>query len=715
MINRTATISLSLMLALAASAAAQFPRPPAARLTDQVDRYHGVAVADPYRWLEDDNSAETAAWVKAQNEVTFGYLAGLPGRAAFQKRLTELYNYERFSPPRHRAGKYFYSRNDGLQNQSVLYVQDALDGPARVLLDPNALSGDGTVALTLAEPSPDGGLLVYGLAAAGSDWNEFRVRSVATGQDLADHLKWIKFSGASWTRDGQGFFYSRYPEPRSGQVLSGANRDMQVYYHRLGTAQSADQLVYQRSDQPDWLFQSEVTDDGRYLVLDVGVGTDRRNRIYLMDLRRPGEPDLSGPVTPLLDAFDAGYSYLANDGPVFYFRTDNGAPNGRIIAVDSRKPAPGAWRTIVPESRNAINGVSVVGETFVVNYLEDARSSVQLFAMDGTPRGSIALPAPGTVAGVTGQREDRQMFFTFTSFLHPASIFRHDFAAGVTDVFRAPKTAFDASKYETRQVFYASRDGTRVPMFITLRKGAVLDGSHPTMLYAYGGFNVNTLPAYSPTTAAWLDAGGIYAQPSIRGGAEYGEAWHEAGMLDRKQNVFDDFIAAAEYLIREKYTAASRLAIRGGSNGGLLVGAVMTQRPDLFAVALPAVGVMDMLRFHRFTIGWAWVTEYGSADSSRTQFETLRRYSPLHNLRPGTNYPATLVTTADHDDRVVPAHSFKFAAALQAATTWERPAYIRIETRAGHGAGKPTAKIIEEAADIMAFAMANMARTGAVP
>lgn len=708
-------LALAPALGLVTTVAAQLPQPPATRMTDQVDRYHGVSVPDPYRWLEDDNSAETTAWVKAQNEVTFRYLAGLPERAAFRKRLTELYDYERFSPPSRRGGKYFYSRNDGLQNQSVLYVQDALDGPARVLLDPNALSNDGTVALTASEPSPDGRLLAYGLAAAGSDWNEVRVRDVATGADRSDHLRWIKFSRLAWTRDAGGFFYSRYPEPRAGEVLSGINRGMQVYYHRVGTPQSDDRLIYHRPDQPDWILRGEVSDDGRYLVLDVGVGTDRRNRVFLLDLGDPARPDFSGPVVPLLDAFDGRYEYLANDGPVFYFRTDKDASKARIVAVDSRSPSPPAWRTLVPEGRDAIDEVRVVGETFVVSYLQDARSSLRLFALDGTPRGSIRLPAPGTVQTVTGLREDREMFFTFTSFLHPPTIFRHDFASGATAVFRAPETAFDASKYETRQVFYASKDGTRVPMFITLRRGAVLDGSHPTILYAYGGFNISRLPSFSPMTAAWLEAGGIWAEPNLRGGGEYGEAWHEAGMLDRKQNVFDDFIAAAEYLIREQYTAASRLAIRGGSNGGLLVGAVMTQRPDLFAVALPAVGVMDMLRFHRFTIGWAWVTEYGSADSSAAQFETLRRYSPLHNLRPGTSYPATLVTTADHDDRVVPAHSFKFAAALQAATTWERPAYIRIETRAGHGAGKPTAKIIEEAADLMAFAMANMARPGPVP
>ena len=688
---------------------AQVPRPPATKTVPQVDTYHGTQVADPYRWLEDDNSAETGAWVHAQNAVTFAYLAKLPLRDLLQKRLTELFNYERFSAPEHRGGRYFYFRNDGLQNQSVLYVQESLDGPARLLLDPNTLSSDGTVALTVTEPSPDGRMLLYGLSSGGSDWNEFKVLDVATGKELGDHLQWIKFSGGTWTKDGRGFFYARYPEPKPGETLTGANRDMRLYYHRIGTAQSGDRLIYQRPDQPDWIFSARVADDGRYLVITVGVGTDRRNRVHVLDLRSAETPDLGGTVTPVLDGFDAGYTFLANDGPVFYFRTDQAAPRGRIIAVDLRSPAQSSWKEVIAEDPNPLDAVAVVGNSLVVNYLRDAKSELRVFGMDGAPRGEIALPAPGTVAGITGERKDREMFFAFTSFLYPTTIYRHDFDRGTAAVFKAPKVPFDVSQYETRQVFYPSKDGTRVPMFITARKGQVLDGSHPTMLYAYGGFNINLLPAFSTANIAWLEQGGIYAQPNLRGGAEYGETWHEAGMLAKKQNVFDDFIAAAEYLIAQRYTTSSRLAIQGGSNGGLLVGAVMTQRPDLFAVALPAVGVMDMLRFHKFTIGWAWVTEYGSADSSRAQFAVLRQYSPLHNLRPGTNYPATLITTADHDDRVVPAHSFKFAAALQAATTWDRPAYIRIETRAGHGAGKPMSKMIEEQADLMAFALANMA------
>jgi len=703
------------LMTLASPLLAQLKHPPATRASDHVDTYHGARVADPYRWLEDDNSAETEAWVEAQNEVTFAYLRGLPQREPLRQRLTELFNYERYSTPQRKAGRYFVFRNDGLQNQSVLYAQDGLTGAPRVLLDPNTLSADGTVAMTVSEPSPDGTRLLYGLSAAGSDWQEFKVRDVASGADLADHLKWIKFSGGSWTKDGKGFFYSRYPEPKPGEALTAANRDQRLYYHRLGTPQSEDRLIYERPDQPDWGFSGQVTEDGRYLVIGVWMGTDRRNRVHVLDLVSAQAPDLTGMVVPLLDAFDAGYSFVANDGPVFYFRTDQAAPRGRIIAVDLARPGKADWREVVAEGPNAMNAVAVVGNHFVVNYLKDAASSLQLFEMSGRPAGEMALPALGTVGALSGERGDRELFYAFTSFLYPTTIFRYDFDAKGMSAWKSPKVDFNPSRYETRQVFYRSKDGTRVPMFITARKGIALDGSHPTLLYAYGGFNLSQLPSFSATRIAWLEQGGIYAQPNLRGGAEYGEAWHEAGMLTKKQNVFDDFIAAAEYLIAEKYTAPERLAVEGGSNGGLLVGAVMTQRPELFAVALPAVGVMDMLRFHRFTIGWAWVTEYGSADSSAAQFQTLKAYSPLHNLKPGTNYPATLVTTADHDDRVVPAHSFKFAAALQAATTWQRPAYIRIETRAGHGAGKPIAKVIEEEADVMAFALANMALRKPVP
>ena len=692
---------------------AQNPRPPATRTAQQVDDYHGTRITDLYRWLEDANSKETAGWVEAQNKATFAYLRGLPQRETLQKRLTELYNYERWSPPGRRGNRFFFLRNDGLQNQDVLWISE--NGKDRILLDPNTLSSDGTVALTSVAVSDDGTLLAYSLAAAGSDWNEFKVRDVADGKDLGDHIRWSKFSQASWTRDGKGFFYGRYPEPAPGEELTAQVRNMKLYYHRVGTEQSADVLVYERPDQPDWGFAPEVTDDGRWLVISVWMGTDRRNRVHVLDLGDATAPKVTGHVRPVLDAFDAGYAFLSNDGPIFHFRTDRDAPKGRVVAVDIRNPEASRWRELIPEQPSALDQALVVGDHFVINYLEDAKSRLRLFALDGTPKGDVKLPGIGTVGALNGRREDPDLYFLFTSQLTPSSVMRTTVATGTTAVHQSPKVPFDASRYETRQVFYQSKDGTRVPMFVTHRKGIALDGTNPVLLYAYGGFNVNLLPAFSPERIAWLEAGGIYAQPNLRGGGEYGEAWHEAGMHEKKQNVFDDFIAAAEFLVREKYTSPSRLVIEGASNGGLLVGAVVNQRPDLFAVALPGVGVMDMLRFHRFTIGWAWVTEYGSADSSQAQFETLRKYSPLHNLKPGTNYPAVLITTADHDDRVVPAHSFKYAAALQEATTWARPAYIRIETKAGHGAGKPVAKQIEEEADKMAFALANVERRATVP
>ncbi|MBI1968170.1 MAG: S9 family peptidase [Gemmatimonadetes bacterium] len=675
---------------------------PPARSADVVDDYFGTKVSDPYRWLEDVDSPETSAWVEAENRVTFGFLERIPQRDLIRRRLTQLWNYARYGPPFRKGSRYFFFKNDGLQNQAVLYKQPSLDAEPEVLLDPNTLSSDGTVALTVNEVSEDGRHLAYGTATSGSDWNEFRVRDVATGQDLPDHLKWVKFSGAGWTHDGKGFFYSRYPEPEGGSPLLAVNRNQKLYYHRLGTDQSQDQLIYERPDQPDWGISAGVTHDGRYLILVLWLGTDRRNRVYYQDLQSPTAPRFDGPVVPLLDKFDAAYSFVGNDGPVFYFATDLDAPRQRVVAIDTPDPDPSRWRSVIPQDTDVLESVRLVNNSFVTTYLHDAHSRLRLFALDGRPLRDLALPTLGSVSAITGERDDTEMFYAFTSFLYPTTIFRHDFTAGRTVVFKQPALDFDPSGYETYQVFYTSKDGTRVPMFITHKKGLVPDGSNPTYLYGYGGFNINQTPAFSVGMVVWLEMGGVYAVPNLRGGAEYGEEWHQAGMLDKKQNVFDDFIAAAEHLIRENYTAPAKLAIGGGSNGGLLVGAVMTQRPELFGAALPAVGVMDMLRFHKFTIGWAWVTEYGSADST-SQFPYLYRYSPLHNLRPGTRYPAALITTADHDDRVVPGHSFKFAAALQAAQAGLAPVLIRIETKAGHGAGKPTSKIIEEQADRWAF------------
>ncbi|PYO43810.1 MAG: S9 family peptidase [Gemmatimonadetes bacterium] len=679
---------------------------PSARKSDVVDDYHGTKVADPYRWLEDPDSPESRSWIEAENRLTNAYLADIPARGRIRDRLTKLWNYPKFGAPFRKAGRYFFFKNDGLQNQSVLYKQASLAANPETLLDPNLLSEDGTVALSSLAVSDDGRLLAYGTAASGSDWEEFRVRDVATGQDRPDHLKWIKFSGASWTKDGAGFFYSRYPEPTE-KALTDVNRFQKLYYHRLGTDQAEDVLVYERPDQPDWGMNAEVTDDGRYAILNVWLGTDRRNRVYYRDLKSAKRPTVKGDVVRLLDDFDASYAFVGSDGPVFYFLTDLDAPRKRVIAIDTRHPERGRWREVIPQGPDVLEGVQIIHDTFVANYMHDAASRLRLFALDGRMLKDLELPTLGSIGSITGERKDDEMFYAFTSFLYPTTIFRYDFRSGTTSVFKAPAIDFDPSGYETKQVFYTSKDGTRVPMFITHKKGLALDGTNPTLLYGYGGFNISLTPSFSVGTLVWLEMGGVYAQPNLRGGGEYGEEWHQAGMLDRKQNVFDDFIAAAEYLVAQRYTSSQKLAIAGGSNGGLLVGAAMTQRPELFGAALPAVGVMDMLRFHKFTIGWAWVTDYGSADSA-SQFPYLYKYSPLHNIRAGTKYPATLVTTADHDDRVVPGHSFKFTATLQAAQAGPEPVLIEIETKAGHGAGKPTSKIIEEQADRFAFLVRNL-------
>jgi len=687
-----------------------YPASPVGPVTDD---YHGSRIADPFRWLEDTDSPETAAWAGAQNRLTFGYLEGLPNRGHLRERLTRLWNYERFGVPFREGDGYFYTWNSGLQNQSVLHVTTALADRGRVLLDPNTLSDDGTVALTAAAVSPDGRLLAYGTAVSGSDWQEFHVRDVATGRDLPDTLRWVKFSGMSWTRDNAGFFYSRYPEPEGGNRLLAVNRNQHLYYHRLGTPQSEDRLVFAPED-PEWFVGAAVTEDGRYAVLSLGEGTDPRNRVYYLDLGTPDAPDLGAPIVKLFDAFDASYQVLGNDGETWYILTDRDAPRKRIVAVDLAAPSP--LRTVVPEAMGGevLEGAALVRDRIVAEYLHDARSDLRLFGLDGTPRGTVALPTAGSVGGISARRQDGEFFYAFTSYLFPSTIYRYDLARGESEVFRAPTVDFAASRYETRQIFATSRDGTRVPLFVTHRKGIALDGSHPALLYGYGGFNISLTPGFSVSTAVWLEQGGVYVVANLRGGGEYGEEWHLAGTKERKQNVFDDFIAAAEHLVAAGYTRPDRLAIQGGSNGGLLVGAVTNQRPDLFGVALPAVGVMDMLRFHRFTIGSAWTSDYGSADDPEG-FRYLRAYSPLHNITPGTCYPATLITTADHDDRVVPGHSFKYAATLQRAQGCTRPTLIRIETKAGHGAGKPVSKQIEEAADLWAFALTNLGMQPAVP
>ena len=670
---------------------------------DIVDDYHGTKVADPYRWLEDDNAPETKAWVTAQNKVTYHYLDQIPERVRLKERLTQLWNFERYGIPFKQGGRYFFSKNDGLQNQSVLYVADTLEATPRVLLDPNKLSSDGTVALSGYKLSEDGNLMAYGLSTSGSDWNEWKVRDVRTGADLGDHLKWVKFSGVSWTKDGKGFFYSRYDAPKAGDALKGVNKFQKLYFHKVGTPQDDDMLIYERRDQPDWGFGGSVSDDGRFLIISIWQGTDPRNRIYYRDLTRP-----DAPVVKLLDDFDADYSFVDNDGGVFWFYTDLKAPRGRVIAIDTAKPERANWKEVIPQATDTLKGVNLVGDQFICTYLKDARSAVKLFSRAGKSLGEVALPGLGSAGGFGGKRTDAETFYSFTSFTTPGTIYRYDVSSGKSSVFRAPKVDFDSARYETKQVFYNSKDGTRVPMFLTHKKGLKLDGTNPTYLYAYGGFNISQTPGFSVSMAVWLELGGVYAVANLRGGGEYGEEWHQAGTKLKKQNVFNDFIAAAEWLVAKKYTSPARLAIAGGSNGGLLVGACMTQRPDLFGACLPAVGVMDMLRFHKFTIGWAWTSDYGSADNAE-EFKALHAYSPYHNLRAGVRYPATLVTTADHDDRVVPAHSFKFAARLQACqSSLGAPVLIRIETKAGHGAGKPTAKLIEEAADKLGFVVREL-------
>ncbi len=675
---------------------------PETKKSDQIDDYHGTSVPDPYRWLEDDNSEETLEWVKAQNAVTFRYLEGLPQREPLRARLTELWNYPRYGTPFHKGGRYFFFKNDGLQNQSVLYKQASLEAPPEVLLDPNQLSEKGTAALSTLALSEDGNHLAYGVASAGSDWQEFRVRDVASGKDRADHLRFIKFSGASWTHDGAGFFYSRFPEPEGDEAQGGVNQNQKVYYHRLGASQSEDRLVYERPDQPEWGFGTEVSDDGAYAVIQVTHGTDERNRVYYQNIASGGE------VVRLLDDFDATYDFFGNDGTLFYFRTNLDAPRYRVIGIDVQSPARSSWKEILPQSDDVLESVSLVNEKLVAVYLEDARSRVALFGKDGAHLKDVALPTLGSVSSLSGERKDEEMFFAFQSFVYPTTIYRYDFKKGEFSVFRSPEIQFDGGEFVTEQVFYASKDGTKVPMFVTHKRGLKLDGTNPTYLYAYGGFNISLTPGFSVSNLVWLELGGVYAQANLRGGGEYGESWHRAGTFERKQNVFDDFIAAAEFLIEKGYTRPDKLAIGGGSNGGLLVGAVLNQRPELFGAALPAVGVMDLLRFHKFTIGWAWVSDYGSSEKA-DQFEALFGYSPYHNLKPTPYFPATLVTTADHDDRVVPGHSFKYAARLQEVHgNQPRPMLIRIQTDAGHGAGKPTKMLIDEQADRWAFVMANL-------
>jgi prolyl oligopeptidase len=683
---------------LATAEALQIHYPEARKDATVSDDYHGTEVKDPYRWLEDDHSAETKSWVAAQNATTSAYLGTLPQRGDIRERLQKLWNYERVGQPTEKGGKWFFMKNSGLQNQSVLHVADGLDAEPRVLLDPNTMSADGTLALASYRPSEDGKLLAYATSGGGSDWLEIRVREIATGKDLPDHLKWVKFSSASWAKDGSGFYYSRYDAPAEGAALTQKNEFQKVYFHRLGKPQSEDTLVYQRQDQPQWGIQSGVTEDGAYLILNISQGSDTKNRVFYKPLDQP-----DATVVELLTDGDADYRFIGNDRSVFYFMTDLDAPRHRVIAIDTKNPDRKNWVEVISQAAEPLNDVNKVGGKFIAIYMKDAHSRVVRFDGDGRNPKELQLPGIGTASGFNGKDQDRQVFYGFTGFAEPGAIYRLDIASGESTLWRKPQVEFDGSPYLTEQVFFTSKDGTRVPMFVVRRKGAPMDGSNRTLLYGYGGFNLNMLPGFSVSRAVWLERGGILAVVNLRGGGEYGSEWHEAGMLLKKQNVFDDFIAAGTTLIAKGYTKPANLAIQGGSNGGLLVGACMTQRPELFGAALPAVGVMDMLRFHKFTIGWAWQTEYGSAENPE-HFPLIYQYSPYHALKPGTRYPATLVTTADHDDRVVPAHSFKFAARLQEFQAKDgSPVLIRIDTSAGHGAGTSLTKVIDRTADEWAF------------
>ena len=669
---------------------------PKTNKVEQTDDYHGTKISDPYRWLENSDSPETRAWIEAQNKLTFDYLAKIPERERIKQRLTELWNYERYSAPFKRGNRYFFTKNDGLQNQSVLYVTESLTAAPRVLIDPNRLSPDGTISLSGWSITDDGKLMAYGLASAGSDRTEWRVMNVETGEHLPDALPPNRQGVSSWTKDGKGFFYSKYPEAKKGAELRETTFNQKLYFHRLGTPLSEDVLIYERPDDKELFVSGRVSDDGKWLIITSAKGTARKNMVFFKDLAAKDST-----VQPLVDKIEAAYNFIDNTGTRFYFRTDQDAPNGKVVAVNVAESNK-TWREVIPEAKETLGSVNLINNQFVANYLKDAYTQIRIYDMNGKPVRNVELPGIGSASGFGGERNDTETFYTFTSFTTPPTIYRYDMRTGKSEIFRQAKVDFNPADYEVKQAFYTSKDGTRVPMFITHKKGLKLDGNNPTLLYGYGGFTSAQTPAFSVSNLVWMEMGGVYALANIRGGSEYGKAWHEGGIKLKKQNVFDDFIAAAEWLIANKYTQPARLAVEGRSNGGLLVGAVVNQRPDLFGAAVPHVGVMDMLRFHKFTIGWAWTSDYGSPDNPE-EFAAIYKYSPLHNIKPGTKYPAILVTTGDHDDRVLPGHSFKYAATLQEANASDRPILIRIDTKAGHGGGKPTTKLIEETADKLAF------------
>lgn len=695
---RKLSVSLVLLSFLVSMAPAQTGwKYPEARRSNQVDDYHGTKVYDPYRWMEETGSAETQAWIEAQNKLTDSYLGTITEREKIKTRLTEIWNYERISAPSRIGKRYLYSRNDGLQNQSVLYISDSINDPGRVFFDPNKLSADGTAALSGSSFTEDGKLWAYGIAKSGSDRTEWKVMNVETGEHLADTLRPNRQGGVSWLRDNSGFFYNRFPDAQQGAELKSASRFPKLYFHKLGTPQSDDKLIYERPDDGEMFIGGRVTEDGNWLIISVTKGTERMNMVYFKDLSK----GIDAPVQPLVDNRANSWAFVGNLGSVFYFRTDKDAERGRIVSIDvSAKDR--VWKEIVPQAAETLNGVNMLNNQFVVNYLKDAYTKIKIYDKNGKHVRDVQLPGIGSAGGFGGKQADTETFYTYSSFNAPPTIYRYDMKTGKSTFFRQAKVKFNPDDFEVKQVFYTSKDGTRVPMFITHKKGLKLDGTNPTILYGYGGFNISQTPGFSVARIVWLEMGGVYAVANIRGGAEYGKSWWENGAKLKKQNVFDDFIAAGEWLISNKYTSNKKLAVQGGSNGGLLVGAVLNQRPDLFGAALPAVGVMDMVRFTKFTVGAAWKSDYGDPEKP-DEFKALYAYSPLHNIKSGTKYPATMVTTADTDDRVFPAHSFKYAAALQAGQGGSAPILIRIETKAGHGAGKPTAKQIQEQADIYGF------------
>jgi prolyl oligopeptidase len=703
--KRSAVLLMVLALAITTVAAQQLQYPTAPK-GDQVDVYHGTRVPDPYRWLEDDNSSETAAWVEAENKITFPYLERIPYRQQLQARVKQLNDYEKYSSPSRKGSYVFFRKNAGLQNQSVLYIQKGYAGTPEVLIDPNAWSEDGTVRLSTFRPSRDAKYAVYGVSRSGSDWQEFRVMELATKKILDDKIEWVKVSGVAW--QGDGFFYSRYPEPAAGREKASINENHKVYFHRLSTPQSADTLVFEDADHPQRFHTVATTDDERFAIMDVserGTGKDG-NAVFVRDLSK-GEREFR-PLIPAIT--DDTYSVVDDVGDKLLVETNHGAPNWRVVLIDPQQPEETNWKTILPERPEPIDGVGTAGGKLFATYLKDVATKAYVYSLDGKLENEITLPGPGSAGGFGGERDDTFVFYTFNSLNVPPTIYKYEIATRKSTVFRETKVpGYAPSAFETKQVFYPSKDGTRIPMFLVYRKGLTLDGRNPTLLYAYGGFNIVESPTFSAARLALLEQGFVYASANIRGGGEYGEKWHQQGMKVKKQNVFDDFIAAAEWLIANKYTTSDKLAIQGGSNGGLLIGAVINQRPELFRVAIPQVGVMDMLRFQKFTIGWNWVADYGSSDNAE-EFKALYAYSPLHNIKQGVKYPATLITTADHDDRVVPAHSFKYAATLQEKATRENPVLIRIETKSGHGASSLT-KALETTGDIYAFTMYNMGVT----